>query len=233
MSSPSPPRPSRWPAAPGRSSMRCDHEAGGDDAAVTDPGRNWRSWKERIFGTDHMIWHDGLRTDGVAGLRGEPRAQAIAMLRLGVSLGDSHAGQALAAMGEADEAAAIREQMPRASGDERVRLALAVHRLRPDPALARELVAVLRSRQPLSTRIDAAIGLRFFGGADDEAALLDAVGDIDYLVRYHACESLLARWGFDQPEIARQPEIFPLICGDHDAARHAEARALLERLKAR
>lgn len=162
------------------------------------------------------------------------------MLRLGLSLGDAHAGQALAAMGEADDIDAIREQMRRATGSERVRLALAIHRLRPDPALARELVGVLRSRMSWSERIDAAIGLRAFAGADDEAALLAAVTDADYLVRYHACDSLLARWGASPRGISHHPDIFPLICGPQDGApteadraRYARARALLEQLRPR
>lgn len=200
----------------------------------------WHAWKQSTFGSDYEIWHDGLYTGAVTGLTGDARAHAIAMLRLGLSLGDVHAGEALAAMGDAADLDTMRTQLQRASGSERVKLALAIHRLQPDPALAHELVDTLQSRLSWSERIDAAIGLRHFAGADDEAALLAAVGDRDYLVRYHACDSLLVRWGAKQRDIARHPDIFPLICGPQDDnptaadfARYAEARTKLEQLRPR
>jgi hypothetical protein len=206
---------------------------------MTD-GNTWHAWKQATFGSDYEIWHDGLYTDAVARLTGDARAQAIAMLRLGLSLGDVHAGEALAAMGDAGDLDTMRQQLQRASGSARVKLALSIHRLQPDPALAHELVDTLQSRLSWSERIDAAIGLRHFDGPADEAALLAAVADRDYLVRYHACESLLTRWGAAQRDIARHPDLFPLICGPQDDnpaaadfARYAEARARLEQLRPR
>jgi hypothetical protein len=188
-----------------------------------------------------MIWHDGLCTELVAELRGDARRQALEMLRLGVALGDSHAAEALAAMNEAGDTPAMRAQLQSARGADRVRVALAIHSVAPDPELASRLIGVLRGHPSWSDRIDAAIGLRRFAGAADEAALLEAVAkDPEYLVRYHASESLLARWRVSPSKISKHESIFGDICGPDegepgtgDFARYARARAKLEKLRTR
>lgn len=198
----------------------------------------WRAYKERVFGTEYMIWHDGLYTGAVTSLRGADREEALAMLRLGVSLGDAHAAEALAAMGDAESEAAMRAQLAAASGTARVRLALAVHAIAPDPTLAAHLVDVLQTPAHWATRIDAAMGLRHFAGSDDERALLEAVCDPEYLVRYHACDSLLVRWKVAPSDVSGHPDIFALMCGPRegaptaeDFAHFAEAREALLRLR--
>lgn len=200
----------------------------------------WKQWKEQTFGTEYMIWHDGLYTAQVASLGGAAREEALEMLRLGLSLGDAHAAEALAAMGDAVSVDSMRAKLDAARGSEKVRLALAMHELGPDPALAACLVEVLQSPLHWSSRIDAAMGLRSFSGADDEAALLLAVEqDPEYLVRYHACDSLLARWGIEPTDVSKHPEIFARVCGPkddapleaHDLEGFREARALLEQLR--
>jgi HEAT repeat protein len=201
---------------------------------MSDAAASWSAWKQATFGDGYTIWHEGLDVGAVTGLRGEARAQARTMLRLGLSLGDDHAATALAAMGDDTAIADMLALLADASGSERVRLALAVHRLRREPALAAHLVAVLQGEGDWGPRIDAAIGLRQFAGADDEAALLAAVADHEYLVRYHACETLLARWRVRPTDVSRHRKIFARICGpeegapgDADLARFAAARELL------
>src|SRR5690606_4940073 len=154
--------------------------------------------------------------------------------------------EALAAMGDLSTLAAMRARLDQ--GDPpldpalRVRTALILHQRAPDPQLADHLVAVLGApwsrRQVDSPRVDAAIGLRRFDGDGDEAALLVAVGDPCYLVRYHACESLLMRWGARRLQITDYPDIFALIRGgdhleitDTLAAHHDEARRRLRELR--
>ena len=179
----------------------------------------WQSWKEATFGSEYMIWHDGLDTDAVARLTGEARERGLEMLRLGVALGDAHAAQALAACGDTGEVEEMRRQMAHAQGSSRVKLALAIHKVAPEPALATELMFVLQRHPWWGDRIDAAMGLRHFSGADDEAALLDSVsGDPDYLVRYHASDSLLVRWGVTPADVASHKDIFPDICGPREGS---------------
>lgn len=204
----------------------------GDEAAT------WRAWKQATFGSEYEIWHDGLDLGAVTGLRGERRGEALTMLRLGLSLGDDRAAQALAAMGDESQLDGMRALLGASTGSQRVRLALALHRLQPDPALAAHLIAVLTSAAHWGERIDAAIGLRGFSGAHDEAALLAAVADPEYLVRNHACESLLARWRVKPAEISKHRDIFARIVGpregpdsDADLTHRAEARAMLLALR--
>lgn len=205
---------------------------------MSDPAATWSAWKEATFGSGYMIWHEGLDVGAVTRLRGEARTRALEMLWLGLSLGDDRAAQALAAMGDASKLDAMHRLLARSADAERVRVALAIHTLRPDPTLAAHLIAVLQGRGHWGPRIDAAIGLRSFAGADDEAALLAAVGDPEYLVRYHACETLLRRWKVAPADVSRHPRIFACICGpqhgaptDADLARYAAARPLLAALR--
>lgn len=205
----------------------------------TDDRERWKAWKLKTFDTDYMIWHDGLYVGAVTDLTGKEREDALVMLRLGVSLGDSHASEALAAMKDVDSLGPMKAELAKASGAEKVRIALAIHALSPDAGLAAELIIVLQGPDHWSTRIDAAIGLREFSGSDDEAALLETVEkDPDYLVRYHAAESLLVRWKVDPPDLSKHDAIFGLIVSAEDKpltpddfARFKKARALLERFK--
>jgi hypothetical protein len=211
------------------------------DTALESRRPEWQAWKEAMFGSEYMIWHDGLDTDAVARLKGEARARGLEMLGLGMALGDAHAAQALAACGDTSQLGEMRAQMALAQGSSRVKLALAIHRVAPEPALAAELVLVLQRHPWWGDRIDAAMGLRHFAGADDEAALLDSVsGDPEYLVRYHASDSLLVRWGVTPADVGGHKDIFPDICGPRegapgpeDFARYAQAREKLLALRKR
>lgn len=215
---------------------------------MNDLAATWARWKEETFGTGYHIWHEGLDVSVVTRLKGQARANAEAMLRLGRSLGDDHASEALAAMGDIATLAAMRAELladdPTLPPAARVRTARLLHRLRPDPELAEHLVAVLRAPwsegQPWSPRVDAAIGLRDFDGDDVDAALLAAVADPVYLVRYHAGESLLLRYRARPWQIAAYPRIFALIREPvsapptaADRARYAEAAQRLRALARR
>ena len=205
---------------------------------MSDPAATWSAWKEATFGSGYMIWHEGLDVGAVTRLRGAAREQALELRALALALGDDRAAQALAAMGDTSRLDAMHQLLARSVDAERVRVALAIHALRPDPALAAHLIAVLHGHGHWGPRIDAAIGLRKFTGADDEAALLAAIADPEYLVRYHACEALLARWRVEPGDISRHEQIFARISGPRDGtpgeadlARYIEARTLLRALR--
>ena len=212
---------------------------------MADRRTEWLAWKTATFGDGYLIWHEGLDVEAVTGLRGAARTQALTMLRLGHALDAEHAAQALSAMRDRASGPALRELLARSQGATRVRVALSLHLLKREPALADHLIEVLRSKTddpPThgSGRLDAVIGLRHFGDRSDEAALFEAVGDPDFLIRNHACGSLLHRWGVAQPEVERYPDIVALIRapaeGPPDAAAragYAQARELLRALKVR
>lgn len=212
---------------------------------MNDLAATWARWKEETFGTGYHIWHAGLDVSAVTRLKGQARANAAAMLRLGRSLGDEHAAEALAAMGDIPTLAAMRATLiaddPLLSPAARVRTALLLHRLRPEPELAAHLIAVLQlpwsEGQPWSPRVDAAIGLREFDGEDSEAVLLAAVADRSYLVRYHACESLLVRYSGRPRALDDHPRLVALLRSPGDDAptvddiwRYEEARRRLRAL---
>lgn len=199
----------------------------------------WREWKEATFGTEYMIWHDGLPVEAVTGLQGEAREQALEMLRQGVSEGDSHAAEALAAMGDTATIGEMRKQLKTAGPADLVRLALAIHAVEPDPDLAEELLVVLFRSGAWAFRMEAAIGLRHFSGPRVTEALLTSVArDPDYLVRYHAANSFLGIHGLQPATISDHATIFPLICGPEEGApapedheRYGRARQMLEELR--
>ena len=168
---------------------------------------DWRRWKEEVFGSEYMIWHEGLAVEAVQSLTGEKREDAIRMLRMGVEFGDEHACEALAAMGDASAIAEMRAKLRESRGASRVRIARAIHALSPDESLANELVEVLEDPSLFwSEQMNAAIGLRDFGDLGSERALLDAIKhNNEYLVRYHASESLLRRWHVTPSSIREHP----------------------------
>ncbi|MDC0715893.1 hypothetical protein [Nannocystis bainbridge] len=214
---------------------------------MNDLAATWSRWKEDTFGTGYHIWHEGLDVAAVTRLKGQARTRALAMLQLGRSLGDDHASEALAAMRDPPTLEAMRVRLdggdPPLDPSTRVRFVRALHDVAPDPRLADHLVAILQSTwskgQPWSARVDAAMALRVFAGPADEAALLHAVADPSYLVRSHACDSLLHRWGVRRRRISDHPALFALIRGPDDdtvptaddLARFAEARRRLQALR--
>ncbi len=211
----------------------------------TDERAAWLAWKTATFGGGFIIWHEGLDLDAVTHLRGPARAAARAQLRRGLALDDEHAAQALSALRDHASAPVMRALLARSQGSTRVRLALALHLLKREPALAGHLIDVLRGPGESTVwhgegRLDAAFGLRHFRGRLDEAALLTAVGDPAYLIRHEACRSLLHRWGVVRPDLERHPAILAAIRapaeGPPDAAALAgydDARARLRAIKAR
>jgi hypothetical protein len=203
---------------------------------------NYRRWKGAVFGSDYMIWHDGLDVSAVQSLTGDARENALGMLHKGVELKDPDAAQALAAMGEVSAVAEMRVQLRQSSGENKVRLALAIHALSPDESLANELIEVLENASlHRSTQTSAAIGLRNFGDSASERALLDAIEhNGNFLVRYHASESLLLRWRVVPSDISQHLEIFELIGSPQtgviaadEQARLSEAIVRLEKLRKR
>lgn len=196
----------------------------------------YRQWKEQLFGSEQMIWHDGLDERAASGLRGAAREDAVRMLRLGLAQDDAHAAQALAAMDERGASDEVRALLHRVSGGARVRVALALFRLAADAAMAAEISAVLaRMALHWGERIDAAMALRHFADDESERALLAAIDDDEYLVRYHACDSLLVRWRVKPSDVGQHRDIFALIAksatGSERLALSAEARTMLLALR--
>jgi hypothetical protein len=205
----------------------------------------YNAWKLATFGSEYMIWHEGLPVEAVTPLSGDARSHAIRMLLFGVQLEDGHAATALAAMGETSALSALRGALPTATEDNKIRTAQAINALsggEDSSVMAKELVSVLEDQNlHWGTKMNAAIGLRDFDDRESEEALLRAVeAENDYLVKYHASSSLLVRWKVKASSISSYPEIFSLLSEapgqgvmQNKAERGAEAARLLKQLKAR
>ena len=203
----------------------------------------YKTWFTATFGSSYYIWHDGLPTEVVTPLTGEARSQAVRMLLFGIQLKDGYAAEALGDMGETSALPYLRTALPNASEDSKVKIALAIKQLHgeDDPSTpAANLISVLDNRNThWGPRINAAMGLRQFKSLESEEALLRAVElEDEYLVRYHSCESLLARWGVQPPSISLQKPIFALICDAQEddvmkdkSERGRKAVGLLQELK--
>lgn len=123
-------------------------------------------------------------------------------------------------MRDSEAHAAVRASVATAIGSMRVKAALAAHALEPEPALAAVLVDVLRGTAHWGDRLDAARGLAMF--ADDASA--DAlrqcvVDDPEYLVRYHAAETLLRRTLGPTAMLTEHDTLFGLVVADDVASR--------------
>jgi HEAT repeat protein len=177
---------------------------------------DYASWKEATFGSGYMIWHEGLDVGAVTSLRGDARQQALTMLQVGLADGDAHAATALAAMGERSAVQTMHALLASSSGSARVRIALAIHHIDPDPSLSKHLIEVLNdTSQHWGILIDAAIGLRqFHPTITTEVALFEATSHDEYLVRYHAASTLLALWGVVPVEVDKHKQLFAAVC-DH------------------
>lgn len=199
----------------------------------------WLAWKTATFGDGYHIWHEGLGVELVTRLRGPARAATLHMLRQGLALADVHAVRALAAMNEPADAAAVRAHLERCHAADLVWLCTTLQEHHPEPALAQRIIAVLQTIDTTDTtgsgRLEAAMTLRRFPGPATEAALLAALADPAYLVRYHASESLLALWHIKPGDIAKHPKIFADIRQDDpiEPAAAAHARELLLALAAK
>ena len=170
-------------------------------------------WIFATFGSDYDICHDGLNTASVTSLTGEAHEKALTMLYKGVELRDSRAAEALAAMNEVNALSDLRAQLAQSSGESKVRVACAINKISPDESLSKDLVDVLEDSSLFwGPRMSAAIGLCDFRDEMSERALLKAVEhDGDYLVRYHASNTLIKRWRGSSSNILGHRDIFDLI----------------------
>jgi hypothetical protein len=201
----------------------------------------WARWRRSVFGDPYLVWHDG--PDFTALLRaGRSDLQAVArMLVAGVNAGDPLAAESIAALAGAGltpegSQALLRAAVPSASGTFLVRLAQALHKLTADQSWANPIAAVLTTARHWGERIDAAIALTEFDPTTHLIqALSRAVCDPEYLVRYHAANTLL-RYAGHPHKVTDLSEIFTKIktpaAGQPSAADRAAWQSVADQLSA-
>jgi hypothetical protein len=193
---------------------------------------DWSRWRQEKFGDPYMVWHDGPDfTVMLADARVEPET-VVRMLRAGLVEGDSLAAQGfteLAAAGLAppEAAALLTEEAASARGDLLIRVAQALFALTADPAWADRIVEVLEGDGSEFVRLDAAIALAGFPPSPSlTAAAARAVAtDGDYLVRYHASNTLL-KYAGHPADISSRPALFNQVAGEDPAGWRAAAEEL-------
>ena len=174
-----------------------------------------------VFGQPYDVWHDGFDPSRLIGLTGQDRADAEEMLKVGLDQRDPIAPQAIHALAPPWAAVALRKALAGSRGWFRIEVATALDAIAPDPALASVLVEELQGGDD---RYRAAIALRRFRGEATIEALLCAVAtDADYLVRYHAAESVLAIQDQTPADVARHPDVFRCIVDSPDGQAIPEA----------
>lgn len=192
----------------------------------------WEAWSEETFGTPFEIWHDGLAIDRFDRLSAGERARALEVLPEGIALRSHVAAVGVRKLAAVDLLPLLHEQIPEARGQFLVEATRALDELGDDPDAGRTRILQLLGSEPLwSMRVDLAIGLRYLDSPATREGLLTSIArDPDYLVRYHAAESLLRIGGLEPLAISEHGDLFGLIVSD-EADDHRRAAELLgERL---
>lgn len=193
----------------------------------------WRRWRREIFGDPYLVWHDGPDFNRLLRVARDDAGTVRRMLAAGLEDRDTVAAESVAVLAEAGlEPRGARHRLraaaPTASGSFLVELAVTLHRLTGEDRWAEPIVSVLRGGRFWGERMDAAIALdRFPPTVALIRALGEAVCDREYLVRYHAANTLL-RYArpHDSPgdpawrdRVEREPRLFALIATPEDVVR--------------
>ncbi|MBM3695570.1 MAG: hypothetical protein FJW79_06520 [Actinobacteria bacterium] len=194
----------------------------------------WNDLRERLFGTPYEVWHDGIQEDQFAAA--DP-AELRAALPEGLADGDWVAAATARHLGDPAFLPLLEARRGMGGGRFVVEAARAIVALGGDREAAVAWSVEALGRGAWSDRLDVALGLRHLPGDGVVEALLGAVeGDPEYLVRYHAAESLLHLGEIEPQDISLHPDVFPdLVAGaegeptQEDRRRHARAAAALRR----
>jgi hypothetical protein len=184
-------------------------------------GEEYAAWERGVFGDPYLVWHDGPDFTRLVAFAHADLPAVGRMLAHGVRSGSPVAAQsyeALAGIGLVPDGAqqVLRAAVPVAQGAFLVVVAEALHALTGDESWAEPIVSVLTARSQFD-RLDAAMALaRFTPTARLVEVLARAVADPEYLVRYHAANTLLRYAGVEQ-SVSDRPEIFQKITDDHPA----------------
>ncbi|MHA2061746.1 MAG: HEAT repeat domain-containing protein [Candidatus Sifarchaeia archaeon] len=160
-----------------------------------------------------MAWHDGLDVNAINSLTGEEKEEAEHLLI--EALQKSNDYRPIVGLGYLRSKKALpilKEKLNHLWGKALVDAASALRKIENDDSYAENIIRVLKNDASFYNRLVAAIELRNFKTPEVVKALFEAVKDPEYLVRNHACESLLFLHGF-KPEIVEHEEIFQNIIG--------------------
>lgn len=199
---------------------------------------SYEDFSVRMFGTPYMVWHDGPDTSSLARLQSpEEREHAFQMLLKGMAQQDGVAIEGLGVL-DAERALPYVKKLRPDLTNQGIVVAYVQFMKKFDPTcevddLVNLLVHVVNHGG--FTALDAIIALRQVPTAHSVKTLLSLVEkSSEYLVRYHAANSLLHIAGVAPSSIDQHPALFESIRGPseggaqpEDYARYAEAAASL------
>ncbi len=159
----------------------------------------WAAYRAEVFGDPYLVWHDGPDFGELIGRARDDPDTVTAALGSGLAAGDPVAATGYAVLVEAGVAvpsaeSALRAELPAATGTFRIRLATSLLSISGDQAWAGEILPVLRDAAHWGDRLDAATALARFAPTAElaDAIALAVATDEEYLVRYHAADTLRA-----------------------------------------
>lgn len=187
---------------------------------------------ENFFGDPYMMWHDGIDPTSVCLLEGAERDQAELMLIESLEAGSHYAAMGLRELRSAKAVPIMKNMLSKVSADLKIEISIALNVIENTTEYTSYIIQILREYPSPYVRLNAARKLRDFPTPEVIRVLYDAVSDIDYLVRYHACDSLLHIHGM-KADISKHKDIFDLICTEHDAhGKHRTENARVRYLEA-
>jgi hypothetical protein len=181
--------------------------------------RSWADYRLEAFGEPYMVWHDGPDFAAFRLSAQADPATAERMVSQGLAAGDSLAAQAIVEAGFPAEVqtrmiALLEAAIDRTNSTFRVRVAEALTRLTGEQHWSSAIVDVLQGGPFWGDRLDAARALEDYEPTIELiAALMRAMRDEEYLVRYHAANALL-RYGGSSADVSDDKELFAQIANE-------------------
>ncbi|NHJ12890.1 MAG: HEAT repeat domain-containing protein [Candidatus Thorarchaeota archaeon] len=177
------------------------------------PSTAWNRFMETFFGDPYMMWHDGIDPTVVRALEGLEREEAERILLEAMEEGSYWAAMGLRELESRAAIPALKEQLRKGYGKMRIEAAKALCAIEDTLDYVPEIIRVLKEDPSPYSRLDAAMSLRYYPTKQVIDALFEAILDPDYLVRNHACESILHIHGM-RASISEHKEIFSKIIVD-------------------
>ena len=171
---------------------------------------------ENFFGDPYMMWHDGIDVTAVNRLSEEEKKKAEDMLIQEMYKGNYFAVQGLRELRSKKAIPVMKQYLNEADPSVQLEICITLVEQEGEMEYLDIIFALLLNCPSYYVRMTAAIELRKFNLPSVVEALFKAILDPDYLVRYHAVESLLDIHGFE-PDITLHDDImFEITFSEED-----------------
>ena len=203
-----------------------------EEALKRFTSREWADFVNNYFGDPYYAWHDGIDEGTVLRLTNPEEKREAEDMLIDALPGGMFAARGLALLHSERGLPALEKTLETTGFDAlRIRIADAIEQITGNGRHVRDLIGCLQQGADYSTRLDAAMALGKYRTTEVIDALFGAIADVDYLVRYHACNSLLRMHGFTT-DISEHDDIFVNILQEVPPEKLDVAKLLLQALLA-